>query len=298
MGIENRDYLRDDSAGYGYSRSFGGGLVAVKWLIIANVAVFVLQLLTSGQGTVTRALALGPGAVIERLQLWRLVTYAFCHDVGQIWHIFFNMYVLYIVGRRLEPRYGVREFFSFYMTAIVVSGLAYLLFELVLARPGTVIGASGAVAAAFILYAIHYPHERWLMFFVFPIEVRWLCLGFIVFDLHPVLLALGGGAQGGNVAHACHLGGYLFGYLYYAKGWHLTSAFGAMKLPKLPQRQRKSHLKVYNPHRDSPESAADLEARVDEILQKIHEHGEASLTAEERSTLSDASRRLRNRSRS
>lgn len=293
MGIENRDYLRDDSARYGFGPASGGGLVAVKWLITVNIAVFVLQLLTSRSRVITDALALSPGSLVEHFQLWRVVTYAFCHDVGSIWHIFFNMFVLYLVGRRLEPRYGTREFLWFYMTAAVVSGLAYLLFELVLAQPGMVIGASGAVAAAFILYAIHYPHERWLIFFVFPIEVRWLCMAFIVIDLHPVLLVLGGGGAGGNVAHACHLGGYLFGYLYYAKGWHLGSAFGGMKLPKLPRRRRDSHLKVYNPQRDSSE----LEARVDEILQKISAEGEASLSDEERSILSDASRRLRNRTR-
>lgn len=289
MGIENRDYLRD--SGHGSYGPTGGAYEPLKWIIIVNVAVFVLQVLTAGSGVVTGALALGPG-LIERFHVWRLVTYAFCHDPYSVWHIFFNMYVLWLVGRRLESRFGPREFLLFYLTAIVVSGLCYILLELILARPGTVIGASGAVAAAFIVYAILYPHEKWLLFFVFPVEVRWLCIAFIVFDLHPVLLALGGGMTGGNVAHAAHLGGYLFGYLYYAKNWHLNSAFGGLKMPQLPK--RKSHLKVYNPQRDS----AEVEARMDEILQKIHDHGEASLTEEERSILSDASRRLRNRSRS
>jgi membrane associated rhomboid family serine protease len=292
MGIENRDYLRDEGRS-SLGRSAGGGLQTVKWIIVVNVAVFVLQVVTARSGIVTDALALSPGSVLQRFQIWRLVTYAFCHSPYTVWHIFFNMFILWIVGRRLEPRYGSREFLLFYMTAVVVSGLAYLLLELILARPGVAIGASGAVAAAFILYAIHYPYEKWLLFFVIPVEVRWLCTAYVIFDLHPVLLELGGAGGGGNVAHACHLGGYLFGYLYNAQRWNLEDTFGGIRRLKLPKR-RPSHLKVFQPQRDSVE----IEVRMDEILQKISAQGEASLTDEERAILADASRRLRDRTRS
>src|SRR5690606_38841405 len=143
MGIENRDYLRHEG-GSSFGGSTGGGLQTVKWIIIVNVAVFVLQVVTVGAGDfITAALALSPGSVLERFQIWRLVTYAFCHEPRGVLHIFFNMYILWIVGRRLEPRYGSREFLLFYLSAVVVSGLAYLLLELILARPGSVIGASG-----------------------------------------------------------------------------------------------------------------------------------------------------------
>lgn len=292
MGIENRDYLREDGRA-SFGSSFGGGN-AVKWIIIANVAVFVLQLLTSGNQAVTRALEMAPGDILERFQVWRLITYAFCHDDHGLSHIFWNMYVLYLVGPRMESRYGTREFVWFYFTAAFASGLVYILLSLVLGQINPVIGASGAVTAVFIVYALHYPREVWRLFFIFPIEVRWLCLAKIAFDLFPVLRALGGAQMTGQVAYACHLGGWLFGYLYYLNQWRLDGLFGRASLPKLPKRQRKSHLKVYNPQRDS----AEIEARMDEILQKISAQGESSLTDEEREILTDASRRLRKRTRS
>jgi hypothetical protein len=105
---------------------------------------------------------------------------------------------------------------------------------------------------------------------------------------------LGGAQVGGNTAHACHLGGYLFGYVYHARGWQLNGMFSRLKVPSLPRLRKKSHLKVYQPQRDSTE----MEARMDEILQKISVRGEASLTDEEREILADASRRLRNKTRS
>src|SRR5690606_564665 len=97
-----------------------------------------------------------------------------------------------------------------------------------------------------------------------------------------------------NVAHAAHLGGYLFGFLYYHQRWNLDETFGGLRQLKLPKRRPKSHLKVYQPQRDS----AEIEVRMDQILQKISEQGEASLTDEERAILADAGRRLRDRSRS
>src|SRR5690606_26963530 len=122
-----------NEGGSAFGRSFGGGVQTAKWIIIINVAVFVLQVVTVKSDIITGALELSPGSVLERFQIWRLVTYGFCHSPYTVWHIFFNMFILWLVGRRLEPQYGSREFLLFYLTAIVVSGLTYLLLDLIMA---------------------------------------------------------------------------------------------------------------------------------------------------------------------
>ncbi|MCA9111241.1 MAG: rhomboid family intramembrane serine protease [Planctomycetaceae bacterium] len=290
MGIESRDYLRSDDA----PRSMGGtlqGTNVVKTLIIANVVVFILQLLTAQTGLVEYWLALGPDLVTEKFQIWRLLTYAFCHSPGSIFHILMNMYILYVTGMRIQSYYGPKEFLLFYLSAAILSGLGFVLMELVLGRGGYAIGASGAVAAVFIVYAMRHPREVWLLFFVIPVQVRWLCIGFIIFDLHPVLLELAGEEARSGVAHAAHLGGYLFGFLYERNHWHLSGLISGVSTHKYKLPRRRSHLKVYSPE-DEP---GNLEARVDELLQKVHEHGEASLTDAERAFLADASRRYRTR---
>jgi hypothetical protein len=201
------------------------------------------------------------------------------------------MYLLYLTGRRIQSLYGPKEFLLFYLAAAVASGVGFVLLELLLGHVGRAIGASGAVASVFIVYAMRYPHEIWRIFGLIPVQVKWLCLLFMAFDLYPVLLELGGGVPGGRVAHAAHLGGYLFGFLYEHNQWKLSRFFGAMRKPAFMLPGRSSHLRVYQPDDDLD----DLDNRVDELLKKVHEHGEASLTERERAILSEASRRYRNR---
>ncbi len=307
MGIESREYLRSDDG----PRSFGGTLTGtnvVKGIIIANVFVFVLQLLTShslvinvaGQqfavpGVRTSAvqewLALDVDKLVGSFQIWRLITYAFCHDIDNIFHILMNMYILYATGVVIQSHYGPKEFLLFYLSAAVLSGVGFVLQQLVLGHGGGAIGASGAVAAVFIAYAMKYPRQEWLLFFVIPVQVRWLCIGFILFDLYPVLKELSGSAESVGIAHAAHLGGYLFGFLYERNHWQLSRFISGMRTPQLKLPRRNAHLKIYAPE----DEIGSLEERVDALLQKVHEHGEASLTDAERALLTEASRRYRTR---
>jgi hypothetical protein len=85
-----------------------------------------------------------------------------------------------------------------------------------------------------------------------------------------------------------HLAGVAYGFLYYRFGWNLgrisTPAWLSRRLPRGPK------LKV---HREPPEES--LEKELDAILEKIGREGEASLTARERATLAEASRRYQRR---
>jgi membrane associated rhomboid family serine protease len=290
MGIDSRDYLR---SGIG-PRPFGHGGRSgdvVKGLIIANVVVFVLQLLTIRTGAIEKWLVLWPPDVLERFQLWRLVTYAFCHDTRTPFHILLNMYILHLAGRRIQSYYGSREFLLFYLLAAAVSGACYVTLSSAMGGNGYALGASGAVTAVFIAYAVRHPGEVWYLLGILPVQVKWLCLLMIVFDLHPVLLELGGGRAASGVAHAAHLGGYLFGFLYEWNQWRIEGWLDGLRASRLRRLRRRTDLKVYDP---DPEPQP-LESRVDELLQKVYEQGEASLTATEREFLKDASRRYRSR---
>jgi hypothetical protein len=66
-----------------------------------------------------------------------------------------------------------------------------------------------------------------------------------------------------------------------------------MRLPRI--RRRGPRLKVHDPAGPDDDERNDLERRVDEILAKIHESGEASLTSKERTILEEASRRYKRR---
>src|SRR6058998_931275 len=86
--------------------SFGPGpwTPAIKAIIIANVAVFVL---THFAPALQVPLWLNPQDVVHG-QAWRLVTYMFVHD--EVFHVLFNMLFLWMFGVELESMWGTRFF--------------------------------------------------------------------------------------------------------------------------------------------------------------------------------------------
>jgi hypothetical protein len=145
--------------------------------------------------------------------------------------------------------------------------------------------------AVLMLYAIFYPRNTIRVFWFFPLEVRWIVLFYIIFDLHPVLLALAGNpTYYDRVAHAAHLGGLAFGFVYWKFELNLERFWD--KLPKLRPPQLGSGRRPAGPtRRRSPER--QLEEEVDQILAKISASGEDSLTDQERRTLQRASERYK-----
>lgn len=246
------------------------------------------------QSVIQSIFELAPDKVLPGFQIWRLVTYAFCHARGDVWHIVFNMLALWFFGPTLERMYGTREFTWFYLMGALAAGVVFCGLEFFMGHLTPVIGASGAVMAVLMLFAIHYPRHTIYIMGIIPIEARWIVAIYLVVDLYPVLLSLGGDVVGDGVAHSAHLGGLAFGYLYYKFQWRFDRFFGNFKLPEMKSSGGRSgpvsrgNLKLYEP----PEN---IDAKVDEILEKISRSGEASLTDQERELLKTASQRYKKR---
>jgi membrane associated rhomboid family serine protease len=298
MGIYDREYYRRD--GPGFLRYFSEHGRVCKWLIGINVVVFIAQTLTGGdQGLVTEAFDLSARDLLNG-EVWRLLTAAFLH--GGIWHIVFNMLLLWWAGAEMEDLYGPWEFLAFYLVAAVVGNLAQVGYYAVtygfpfdpsIPRGAlSAIGASGAVMGVIVLYAFHYPFRRILVFFVLPMPV-WLAVVLAV-----AVDVLGLQEVGGGIAVACHLGGAAFGALYYWRHWRLLQLWNWLR-SRRPTRPR---LRVYREEEvpaprapvavaAAPRSDVDehLEAKLDEVLEKVARFGQDSLTESERQILFRAS---------
>ena len=124
-------------------------------LLIANVAVFVLQLLLGD--ALTDWLALWPLGSEARhafddagtFMPWQLLTYGFAH--GDFMHLFFNMLALYMFGAPLESVWGERRFATYFLVAIIGAGLCQLIVAAVAGSQSSVVGASGAVYALLLV---------------------------------------------------------------------------------------------------------------------------------------------------
>ena len=327
MGIENREYYRESYRGSGGGWSSSSLTPVCKNLLIANVVVYILQLLivrTPTQQDIQNQIDVlkrdNPAATTEELlqfvkpqpqsvvqnwfqletskvlrgQVWRVLTCAFCHDRLSVWHIVINMYLLYRFGATLESMYGSKEFLLFYLTAAVASSAAFIALDLAVGRSIPAIGASGAVWAVMVLYAIFYPRHTILLMFVIPIEIRWIVVIYGIFDLHPVLLELSGQPYHDGIAHAAHLGGLLFGLAYWKFNWRLERIWDGLRLPRFDRvAGPRRNIRIFEPSRDRKRETFDVQ--LDAILRKIHEQGEENLTDKEREVLIAASERYKNR---
>jgi membrane associated rhomboid family serine protease len=298
MGIYDRDYERQYDSGSGYrdgggpGLGFGGGGFA-SWsatgkLLLVLACVFVAQLAIK---PLTDLFELHSNWFTQPWRVVTLVTYGFLHDPNNIGHLLFNSLGLFFFGRPIEQRYGSREFVAMFLGAVLFSGLVWSLAGLVAdgRTAATLIGASGGIAAIVVLFALCYPHVEVLFMGFIPTPAWLLAVMFIGGDIYGALYR----SEASNVAYSAHLAGALFGFVYYRFGWRLADwlpGSGGLKLPKLKSRPR---LRV---HREDPDDAGDSsEARVDQILRKLHERGQASLTRDEKRTLEEASKRLQKR---
>jgi membrane associated rhomboid family serine protease len=107
---------------------------------------FVAWLLEGSVGNPTHVFfdgALFGPAISVGHDYWRLVTGGFLHATGTqgIFHIGFNMYLLWILGRMLEPVLGSARFAVIYFTALLAGSFGSLL----VSPDAVTVGASGAV---------------------------------------------------------------------------------------------------------------------------------------------------------
>lgn len=333
MGFEDRDYARDGS----YSR-FGSGEAllasspACKWLIIITVVVYVSQIFALrpptenevrgfvGQyesfepdGKSFRRFAASYPRVsvteqwleldrrkVSRGQVWRLLTSAFCHNRFGIWHIAFNMFLLYWFGRALESIYGSKEFLLFYLSSAIFASTIYCALQMVTGETVSAIGASGAVMGVMCLYTMWYPRDTIRVMMLVPVEMRVLLLLYVLYDLHPVLMQLAGSPMPTGIGHAAHLGGLAFGFVYWRQSWRLApiwnwveQRFGKKKKFNLKRNRATHDGPATKPFPNSKPVDKRFESQLDSVLEKISREGESSLTDHERKVLERASERYR-----
>ncbi len=245
----------------------------IMYLLIANTAIFVFQLAMPSAG-LTRTFGLVPYDITHRLTLWQPLTYMFLH--GGFFHIFFNMLTLWMFGGDLERQWGTREFLKFYFICGIGAGIITFLLTINSSVP--TIGASGAIFAVLVAFAVLYPN-RTVILFIFPIKAKYLVTGFVVLGV----IAAWSQAHDG-IAHFTHLGGAALGYLYLKRDWRLSFLTRRFKQWSF---KRRVHAASKQNRR-----AAELMDEVDRVLDRINEVGYENLSEREKKVLENASRRL------
>lgn len=257
-------------------RSIIGARSVVKLLLIINVAAFVLDHLFHhfGGGGLFQIFGLHSShfkSLFAPLRIYELITYQFLH--GGLLHLGMNMLMLWFFGRELENHLGVKKFLTLYLVSGAVGGMFQVITGLITGNMTPVVGASGAIYGILIFYAMMWPH-RTVIFIVIYMKARTMALIFLGISLLYGLFP----TTGDGVAHLCHLGGALCGYLFFRyQGW-----FDNVKETiRIKQETRVQ------------ENLVKEEEEMDRLLAKIHKSGINSLTDSERKFLNKASQKMR-----
>ena len=265
------------------------------WVVRIVVIAAAVQLLLATVFTApvfVDALTFVPALAFTRP--WTFVSYIFVH--AGLFHLLVNTIFLVALGPSVERRMGSGKFLAYFLYCGI--GAAAFTVALNAVHPvGAFIGMSGAVMGVAIAYALLLP-DRELLIFPIPIPIRAGVLVALLaaFDLVGALFWHDG------IAHEAHLGGLLFGWLFFR-----LNAISGAPLPKRPPLQHVvlvSHgIADETPHgtvragaaprRSHTSGSADGagEAELDRLLDKISATGIGSLSPAERRALDEMSRR-------
>ena len=257
--------------------------------IAANAVVLLLLMTLFTSEDVVRALQFSPSSAFT--QPWTFLTYMFVH--GGLLHLLANMLMLYVFGTAVESRMGSRQFLLYYLFC----GVGAAVFSLLLAGlmpVGPFVGASGAILGVAVAFAMFWPDAELIVFPIpVPIKARTLVIGLVALDLIGSRLWPGDG-----IAHIAHVGGALFGYLFF----RVQSL--SRRAPAQPARAVERVVMVQSgsaePDRRTPvtpmrpQRGVDTDpvsAEVDRVLDKISEKGLSSLTPAERRFLDEVAKK-------
>lgn len=133
---------------------------------------------------------------------WQLLTFQFMH--GGFWHIFFNMFAIWMFGMELEHEWGSRRFLLYYLLTGIGAGLVQLAIA-----SGPTIGASGGVFGVLLAFGMMHPDRKIFIFPIFiPIKAKYFVMIYAGIEL---FLGVTGSSDG--IAHLAHVGGAITGFL-------------------------------------------------------------------------------------
>lgn len=270
-------------------------------LIAINVLVFIVNslvpfLLQISKNSIVQWFQLPNDIVDIAMQPWSLFTYSFFH--AGIGHLFWNMLLIYFVGRIFLNLFDTKRFLNVYLLGVLLGGLFFVLgyniFPAFFNTNAYLIGASAGASAILIFVCTYIPNQEVRVIF-FNVKLWYIGAFVVLTDLVQLPLSNSGG-------HLAHLGGAFLGYLYASqllKGTDIGSGFSKFldAIANLFKKtEKKASMKtVYKNRATNTRSASKADydkkthqKKIDAILDKISKSGYESLSKAEKDFLFQA----------
>jgi len=182
----------------------------IKVLIYINVIFYIISLIFLAVGiNLSTLLGIVPALVLKKYYVWQFFTYMFMH--GSIFHLLFNMMLLWMLGTELYLIWGNRFFLKYYFICGIGAGLAVVFLSFL--NPASfivpTIGSSGAVFGLLLAYGVIFKNKILYVFGLVPVKANKLVLIMGAIELVSLF------SQGdSSISHLAHLGGLLTGFIY------------------------------------------------------------------------------------
>jgi membrane associated rhomboid family serine protease len=186
--------------------------LAVKVLLLTNIAVFLISLIfeTFFGGKFLEIFGFIPNYFFNRLYLWQTFTYSFIHT--DLFHIVFNLLVIWMIGSELEYQWGTKAFLKYYFFCVFIAALFYLVVVLIGNSSSSyvpMVGSSGGVYGLLVAYGILFSHRQLLFMMIFPMQAKYFVMILAGIEFISTVFY-----SRSTIASAAHLGGMLAGFLY------------------------------------------------------------------------------------
>ena len=139
----------------------------MRYIVIGNVLVYLLDLFSIGGGAIGSGLFSFNTSAILSGQIWRLVTFIFVPYSSQgIFFFAITLYFYYFIGTALEREWGSNKFTVFYFFGVLLNILI-----------GFLVGGASMYyvnMSMFFAFATLYPDLQFLLFFIIPVKAKWL----------------------------------------------------------------------------------------------------------------------------
>lgn len=236
-------------------------------------------------------------AVFRSFYVWQPLSYLFVLQTfggisfGLVINLFFQMYILWMMGSQIAERYGNQSFIKLYFGSGILAGALTLPYYLAYPIAYPLSGPTASLFAIFVVWTILHQRAQIFLFLLIPIQAKWLLaagfgISFIVFV-----------SEGSFLPLILLVVGTFSGYFYATFFKELFSPFPIFqkidsffiqagrnireRKTKKPRKKKKS--KIVNFPSGKPVETD--EEFVDRMLDKISKKGESSLTKEEKKRL-------------
>jgi len=182
----------------------------IKILIYINVALYLLSLVFLAFGiNLSMLFGVVPYLVLKKYYVWQFITYMFMH--GSVFHLLFNMLMLWMLGTELYIIWGNRFFLKYYFICGLGAGIAVVLLSFLNTPSFTIptIGSSGAIFGLLLAYGIIFKNRVLYVFGLIPVKANKLVLIMGAIELVSLL-----SQENSSISHLAHLGGLLTGFIY------------------------------------------------------------------------------------